>query len=73
MKRFSNDSERLEFALTALRNIASLGTMCQAGPGGNTMPDMVRIATATVQIIEKSQHEPAAEMSDLLLEIHEQM
>lgn len=73
MNNFSNDSERLEFALTALRNIASLGTMCQAGPGGNTMPDMVRIARSTIQVIEKSQHEPAAEMNDLLLEIHEQM
>ena len=73
MNNFSNDSERLEFALTALRNIHSFGANCVPGNEESAMIEMARLAQATVSIIEHSQHEPAAEMNDLLLEIHEQM
>jgi hypothetical protein len=69
MPTFKNDSERLEFALTALRNIADIARQMQ---NTNTCP-VADMAENTLRIIEKSQHEPAVDMNDLMLEIHEQM
>lgn len=68
MNTFSNDSERLEFALTSLRNIADLARKLES----HSARPVSDLAEDTVRIIERSQHEPSVEMNDLLLEIHEQ-
>lgn len=71
MPTFTNDSERLEFALLALRNIASLGDDGHLGDG-STRAEMTKIAQATVLAIEKSQQAPSVDLNDFLLELHEE-
>lgn len=71
MNPFKNDSERLEFALLALRNIynwASDGNIDAA----MAQREIAAIAQNSIRTLEASQHAPSVEMNDLLLEIHEQ-
>ena len=70
MNRFANDGERLEFALLALRNIYNWAADPRLGDG-STRVEIESIARNTIRIIEDSQKEPATDINDLLLEIHD--
>ena len=74
MKVFKNDSERLEYALTVLNNISELADNAKTlDDPDESLSNIAELATAAHILITRSQHEPAVEMNDLLLEIHEQM
>lgn len=70
MNQFSSDGERLELALSALRNICDLAENPHLGDG-SVRGEIEAIARSTVGLIENSQKEPAADINDLLLQLHE--
>ena len=70
MHKFENDGERLEFALLALRNIYNWAADSNLDDG-LIKAEIASIAHNTIRIIEDSQKEPATDINDLLLEIHD--
>lgn len=77
MSRFSNDSEKLEFALTALKTIAGLRTDIGDTPtiddvdiALETLSAAATIADSTYKAITHDQN-PAIDLNDLLQELHE--
>ena len=74
MTAFKSDGDRLEYALGVLRNISEIAnlskTQMNQDEGLSTIDEL---ASSAVLLIEKSQREPAVDMNDLLLEMHETM
>ena len=74
MNPFSNDSERLEFALHALRTISGMLKESQSSDPVTVKAvadAAIGIASETIRTLENSQKEPAADINDLLLQLHE--
>jgi len=71
MSRFSNDSEKLEFALTALSTIAGLrADTDDVDIALETLSAAATIADSTYRAITHDQN-PAIDLNDLLLQLHE--
>lgn len=70
MNLFSNDGERLEFALLALRNIYNWASDTNMD-ASVAQREIAAIAQNSIRTLENSQQEPAVDMNDLLLQLHE--
>jgi hypothetical protein len=68
--KFKSDSERLEFALLALRNIYNWASDTNMD-AAVAQREIAAIAQNSIRTLENSQQEPAVDMNDLLLQLHE--
>ena len=67
----NNDKALIEILLKRFRRIMAIVNECDALNDG--LLPLTDIAEESIRLIEKHQQEPAVDMNDLLLEIHEEM
>lgn len=67
----NNDKALIEILLQRFRRIMAIVDEC-ADLNDGSLP-ITDIAEESIRLIEKHQQEPAVDMNDLLLEIHEEM
>ena len=67
----NSDTEKLEFALQALRTIAGLQPTSDPDNNAEVLSAAATLADSTVRAITRAK-EPATDLNDLLMELHEE-